>query len=301
MIGTYRVYKDGLAVAESKNIITSFGKTLILKYLAGNVSSYAGALAAGIGLSTPSLSDNNLEYELFRVPIIYKTVNPSQSTILFKGTAGVGISGTINEIGLLSSMNNGLSGSYQTATIFEFDGDESWDSLFARDIVNSRIGTSAATLTAIAGSFAYTANTTTRLDLSGYSATDTFKLAMITYDTNCAYITLRFINAVGAEMSGIFVPNPHTAGNGNPQHQILGITKNQFSNLYGDWSNIIRAEVIVTAGAGNTQVSLDGLKVVDSDNLNVDFGLVSRSILPAPVQKQPNQTIDIEYSLEVPV
>lgn len=299
--GHYKIYIDGELVSESENLITNFGKQLILKFLANNVTSYAGALAVGISAKNTSPSDYVLDYELFRIPIVYKTVNLSTSSIKFKGTAGSSYAGKVYEIGLFPSVDNAMSGAYQTRTIFGFDSDENWINVAARDTTNTRVGTSAITMTATTSSSYTITNPNTTINLSGYSGTDVFKLAFITYDTYCSKIAVKFTNADGADIVGEFVPAAHTAGAGNPQYQIISLTKNMLSNQNANWTNIISSEVIHYAGAGTSTVSVDGLKIVDADNLNPEFGMVSRSVLPGPVTKTITQTIDIEYSLEVPL
>lgn len=299
--GTYTIYLDGEEVLRSDNIITNFGKIAILRYLAGNISNYAGAVSVGVSDKLTSPSDFTLDYELARVPITYKTITPPTSSIIFKSTFGSGLAGKIYEIGLFPSIENIISGLYQTATLFEFDIDETWQGIPLRDIENARIGTSSAQISAAAGLQAMIYVNDIRLDLSGYSSTDVFKLAFNTFDTNCSSITVKFVNNLGSEMTGTFTPVAHTASNGSPQYQIVTITKNSFSNLAADWSSIIRAEVSLTAGVGDSVVSIDGLKVVDADNLNPDYGMISRTTLSTPITKDANQTMDVEYSLVVPL
>ncbi len=299
--GHYKLYLDGELVVASSNLITNFGKSTILRYMAGNISSYAGAVAVGVSSTAASSSDYVLDYELFRVPIAYRTANPTNSSVVFKGTAGAGLSGKVYEIGLFPSQNNDLSGAYQTATIHAFDNDENWHGVTARDTTNTRIGTSAITLSGTTGTMTSIYNSDIRLNLSGYSATDVFKLAFNTFDTYCTYIIVKFTNSLGQEMMGTFIPATHTAGAGNAQYQIVSLTKNQFSNQNADWSTIVKSEVILLAGGGTSTVSVDGLKIIDADNLNPEFGLVSRSVLGSPVTKPSNQTLDIEYSLVVPL
>jgi hypothetical protein len=301
MTGSYKLYLDGELVVAENNLITTFGKSAVLRYLASSITSYAGSLAVGVSNKNPSVSDYVLDYELFRVPIAYRTANMTNSSVTFKGTAGGGISGTIYELGLFPSQNNELSGAFQTATVFTMDSGEAWQNVVLRDTTNSRVGSSAITMNATTGSSVYIYNSDIRLDISGYSATDVFKLAFNTFDVNCTSVVIRFTNADGAEIVGTFVPATHTAGNGVAQYQIVSLTKNQFSNQNANWANIIKAEVILYAGAGASQVSVDGLKVIDADNLNPEFGLVSRSVLATPTVKPSNQTLDIEYSLVVPI
>lgn len=299
--GHYKLYLDGELMVASSNLITNFGKSTILRYMAGNITSYAGSIAVGVSSQAASSSDYVLDYELFRVPISYRTTNFSNSSVIFKGTAGAGLAGKVYEIGLFPSQNNALSGSFQTATLHAFDNDENWQNVTARDTVNTRIGTSAITLSATTGTTAGIYNSDIRLNLSGYSATDVFKLAFNTFDTYCTYVIVKFTNSLGQEIMATFIPATHTAGNGVAQYQIISLTKNQFSNQNADWSTIVRADVILLAGGGTSTVSVDGLKIVDADNLNPEFGLVSRSTLGTAVTKPSNQTLDIEYSLVVPL
>ena len=49
--------------------------------------------------------------------------------------------------------------------------------------------------------------------------------------------------------------------------------------------------------SGATSVLLDGLRVNDEDTFNTNYGLISRSVLDTPIQKQYGVQTDIEYRI----
>lgn len=296
--GHYTIYLDGNRVAESDNLITNFGKATLIRYLSGNITTYAGALAVGVDSTLPALSNSDLNFELFRVPINFKSPSFSDSSIIFKATAPVGSSGSVRELGLFPFLENAISGSYQTRTLFEFSGSESWQNVAAREVENQRVGGGGIKMEVASATTATIYNTSISLDLSGYSQTDTFKLAILRYDSHCTSIDVKFTTADGNDILGTFATGSYN--NENPKYEIITIPKSSFSNQGADWRNITQVEVTGHFnGAG--VMSLDGMKVVDADNLNPEFGLISHSILSTPVVKSATSTMDIEYRLVVPL
>ena len=87
MRGYYTFYEDGEKVGEGSNLITTAGKSMVLRYLAKMVPDYAGAIAVGLDGTTAAAADVRLGIQTAKVPIIMKSVDFTNQTITFKGTS----------------------------------------------------------------------------------------------------------------------------------------------------------------------------------------------------------------------
>lgn len=302
MKGTYRFYSGGRLVGEHDNVITTLGKQSILRYLVSQSTTYYGGLAIGSGNSTPVVGNTDLDFEYMRSPISYANVNYATNDIVYKATVGAGLAGRIYECGLFSQQVNQASGIYSSKLLATFDTNEPWTNNGTTDNVNNRIGVSAIqdNIT-VASTTVSHVNLAHQYDLSGYSALDQFGLAFITYSDYVASITVTFTNTSGVNMTGTFAPATHTAGLGLPQYQIIKVNQSAFTNPGADWSTISSMTVAVTSkatasGTNYARVTLDGIRVFDTDTVNPEYVLISRStasglVIPA------NQNLDIEYTI----
>lgn len=83
--GTYVFYEDGKEILRSSNVITRFGKRFLTNFLAGNLVFDRKDLALGIGGSATDVPangttyakpvDTRLDFEFYRLPIQYGSVN----------------------------------------------------------------------------------------------------------------------------------------------------------------------------------------------------------------------------------
>ncbi|HET8689109.1 MAG TPA: hypothetical protein VFM18_21065, partial [Methanosarcina sp.] len=281
--GQYRFYQSGELIAAVNNTVTDNGKRFLLRYLAGLSPALINCLAVGAGGTAPTASDVEMNFEFERAPVTLRSVDYTSSDVIFKATMPAGPTGYIYEIGSFPSVTNASSGRYQSATLFSFNGQENWTNSSTRDTTNSRVGGSAISDTISSASATIThSNTYTPLDLAGYNITDRFVFAFITYSNYVQSVSLSFKNTAGDFMTGVFTPNTHTAGTGLPQYQIISINKSSFTNLDKDWSNIVQTNVTVTSkssasGVNQAIISLDGVKVLDADQNNPNYSLVSRA------------------------
>ena len=111
MIGKYIISQDGKVLAEVPNVLTWAGKQTIIKYLAGLISEYAGAIAVGVGSTAANVNDNTLEFEVGRAPVNMKavktfgtqvTATPSynqNAQVVFRGTMSEDVAGEVYEVG----------------------------------------------------------------------------------------------------------------------------------------------------------------------------------------------------------
>lgn len=321
--GFYRFTQDGV-VTESDNVITSDGKDMIAKYLAGLVGSYAGAIVLGVGTTTAANTDKRMDYEISRVPITSRNVSSQGGSLYqvsFKGQLPPVVAGVIRESGILSQVFNNYSGVFGDRLLSRFVSSEGWaapvpgmsmtvdqqtySSLSSATNNSVRIGNEAVR-------FLSTANTpvnitissnTVQGSLSGYSSSDTIALA---YSSKripaAAQVTLRFHTDSTNYWSSTASLIQNTANDW--VYQILRLQKSTFINSgQADWAEINYCSIVVSAPtttvSTNFEMILDGLSVFDTDYINPDYSLISRSVVPSPgVVKETGKTMDIEYVLE---
>lgn len=291
MIGTYKIFKNNKLVVEQTNIITNFGHSYIQKYLAGQVPSIGDYIAVGTLNTAPVVTDTDLKFEFSRGPILVRSVNNSNSTIIVKGSIDDTVGGLIWELGLFPSSENYAAGGAGSQLLILFDPTVESYSAGTLDAVNYRIGTASLALSTATSITA--TNSDFSQDLSGYSFVDQFGLAYQINDAFASNIELRIMTDSGNYFAHTITPST-TSG-----YYVNNFTKTDFSSVgTPDWSNITQAAVVVTASGGTTNVNIDGLNIVDKDNY-VDYGLVSRSVLTTPIMKLPSEIYDIEYSVAV--
>lgn len=290
--GKYTISIDGVIVHEESNLITSYGRLAILRYLAGITNTYAGAIAVGVSDTSPTVNDSSLGYEVYQAPIVLKTVNYNDSQILFKASFPAGDQYSVYEIGLYpeDSVNRG-------SLLHYFDSLESWEGATEDNLVDGRIGESGITMRANSGGTVSISNDSW-LSLTTLQANDKLELAAVLYDDNCEYIRITFTDINGDTMYADFVPSAFVS---SPQYDIITVERSVFTGQDKEWGNIVRMDVDVKANsATNTVVVLDGFRTTDS-NILTGSEIVSKTRLSSPVVKSSLVTLDIQYSMSVPI
>lgn len=120
-------------------MITNIGKGILAKYLIGQAPAYASYIAVGCG-ATPLLDTDtqptseiavkeNLEFEMFRVPIISRGYIQEDGLSKVVMTAELPTSDRyeITELGLFSSGTNPSAGAYGSRIVYAFSNNESWE------------------------------------------------------------------------------------------------------------------------------------------------------------------------------
>ena len=118
-------------------MITNKGKSIIGKYMLGQVPAYASYLAVGCGpipLQTEDVADNfaekeNLDFEMFRVPISSRGfINENGiDKIVFTAELPTEERYEITEVGLYSAGSNPSAGAQDSKTVFAFTQGENWE------------------------------------------------------------------------------------------------------------------------------------------------------------------------------
>lgn len=297
MRGTYRFYQNGELIAEQPNLITTEGKRLILRYLAGQSPSLGAAIGAGVSAVAATVNDTFLGFEVERIQVALRNADYTNTMVIFKGTIEQDVVMNIYEMGLWSSGSNTLSGEFDSRLITTFDLElEEWSNVVA-DTTANRTSADSAKVSATSSSTTQ-ARLDAELDLSGYSANDTFLLAFSKPDNNITTIKLIFEDVVGGGNASL----TKTVSSLPTGYNILQFRKGDFT-VTGtfSWDSVTRMGFDVTAGGTGSYVILDGLRVEDLDTPNQDFVLVSHAILGSPIQKTNVAPMDVEYALDFDV
>jgi len=295
--GIYRFYQNNELIAEHENLITTEGKRLILRYLAGQSPSLGAAIGLGVSGVAATSADTILGFEIDRVAVDLKNADYVNNVVLFKGTIEQDAAFSIYEAGLWSTATNDLSGEFDSRLMTTFDSDlEAWTNITLDSSV-ARTGPDAAKVSA--GSSATTSpRLDVDMDLSGYSANDTFYLAFSKPNNNIASIKLIFEDtSTGGSFSLTKTVSSLPTG-----YNILAFRKGDFV-VSGtiSWDSITRFGFDVTATATAGYVILDGLRIEDLDTVNQNFVLVSHTVLSSPLVKSSTAPMDVEYALDFSV
>lgn len=294
MRGIYRFYQDGKLISEHKNLLTTEGKRLILRYLAGQSPSLGAAIGLGVSSVAATVNDVALGFEIKRVSVDLKNADYTNNVVLFKGTIEQDVVFSIYEAGLWSSAANNLSGEFDSRTLTTFDTDlEDWTNVTV-DTTANRTSEDAVKVSAAISSTTQ-ARLDTDMDLSGYSANDTFYLAFSKPNNNISTIKMIFEDTISSGSLSL----TKTVSALPTGYNILAFRKGDFTSTGTvNWDNINRFGFDVTAGGTAGYVILDGLRVEDLDTPNQDFVLVSHTILGSPLVKTNTAPMDVEYALD---
>lgn len=312
MRGIVDFYEDGENVGHAENLITTAGKSAILRYLAKMTTDYAGAMVVGLDTTTAVVGDIKLGIETSKIPVIMRSVDYANQTITFKATLEQGFAGKIYEMGLATLLRDGVTGTYTSKIISAFDPTETWikntnDGSIITTVAdtNSRVGTGVLNDTIKTNSAMVEYEVVKNLDLGGYSATDQISFGHISYSNRLTSLVVTFTDFQGYTASVTQNVTTHAAGDGVVQYNIYRVNKSGFttSNALFNWSGIVKVKVRTNAGAtaGSTPFgpgSWDFLGIIDIDTLDPDYVLVTHVSQASPIAtKTAGRVMDIEYKL----
>lgn len=315
MKGFYVVKENGIEIARTDNIVTTAGKQLMSKFLAGNTTKWAGAIAVGGIGATATALDTRLGFEWGRSSITSSAVNlyggatggsygvSGAHRLIYKATLDQNLSGKIYELGIYPDLANSSAGLGQSSVITMADSTNPWqeyngaawiDIASTPDSTNQRVGTDMVLLTATSATKRYRLQSQV-LDLTPYSNVDLLSFAFKNDTNSPTSISIQFItddtNYYAKSVTGTWL-----GATGVYKYNTL--TKADFTPTGSpSWANITSIEFQVVAGAV-ANFYFDGLRVEDTDTANSDFALVSHSIPSTPITKSYGSLMDIEYYLD---
>jgi hypothetical protein len=292
-------------------MITKFGKRFITSYLANGLNFNQKDIAIGIGSSTPTENDTDLQFEFYRSGVslgstdIQTNTSTGQTTysVVYKTTLPTDVEGIISEIGIFptaSAQNTDYSSRY----ISSFEdislwADSSGNQPTKVSAPTPKIGSSYFSVSALSGqSKSYMLNTI--FDISGYGVNDSISIAFYQSDLNLDYVYVRFYSS-SINYKEIRFAADTTIGNKILTSNLSSLFNSTFTSSGStDFSSITIIEVGVKAkSSGSTNVLLDGLRLNDDDRYNTQYGLISRSILTTPITKVLGVEMDIEYKINL--
>jgi len=295
MNGIYRVYEDGILIAEQKNKLTVLGRANALKAMLGSTQSFASSLGIGIDRSENSSGNfhdkTDLGFNVGKYPVISSSLGNTATYDALVYTARITDQSRYNitELGLFANrVTSGFENENQV--IFDFEEGDPFTTtnvepykLIAEPNPVFRIGNSCLNMT---GSSSLAVWSSSTINLSNVAPYDDFCLAAY-FGANAA-LTIKFESSTDAYATYTFTP-------GGTGYKVLSVSRSSVTptgNL--DWSKINK----ITIDAGG-QVYLDGLRVKKYRTPDSTEGLVSRAVLTTPIEKKFGSIIDIQYLLEV--
>lgn len=277
-------------------MITARGKTFIKRYLAGQSGQVVGAMSIGIGSQDASINDEKMQFEFARVPVQVTAYDFVNDRLVFKGTIPEEVQGVVYEVGLWTSDINSAAGNSGSRILTTFDSvTEEW-TVETFDSLVTRIGADSLKHTPAASASSTSTLIGLTMDLSGFSAADTFVFAYNVDNANTSTIKFRFMTDASNYYE--FVITSPTAG-----YKITSFTKGSAAVVGTPaWNDVTQLSVVTTATSGGAaSVVFDGVRIDDVDTLSTDYGLIARFIPAAPVVKALGRAQDFEYSLAVTV
>lgn len=269
MKGLYSFYVDGEKVSESENVVTTAGKSTILRYLAGIVPNFAKSISLGtFNNVAASANDTDMGFEYARSEVTLGSLDLTDANhdyLVFKTTFPTELAMNIKEIGLFSFHTNPASGEYTGRILTTFDDNEIWTtdsstnaptfSTLTSGSLNS-IGDSSMKVTNDTDGATYTYTLDfANVDLSGYSATDTFGLAIGTYSSRVTGVTLTFIDSDGTSTSNTW----SVTHNASLPYQVLSVSKGTMDTQGFNWAEVDKISVSVTCSTVQNSKTLSNL------------------------------------------
>lgn len=308
--GIYKFILDGEVIHQQKNALTEMGRAIAIKSLLGIIPNFAGVISYGIGdepnsisASTNLITNNGMQFEIGRTPVIGSSLDISNSSdvLVYTGIIDSTAQYQIYEVGMfpggITDTNSDVTGS----TIFDFDrvdlftkvGTASAGALV--EAVEARIGTQFFSLPDTDGTDSYISYQTTNNTLAiidRYTAFDTFRLAGFDLNEFSSSVYFRFYTDENNYFDYTF-STPAASG-----YFIVSTEKNSaVINGSPTWENITSARIWQNSGSA---VYLDGLKIDFGSYLqDTTTGMISRAVLSSPVRKPPGIPLTIEYSLSI--
>jgi len=314
--GQYFIYEDGKEIARSNNVVTKFGKRFITNLISGSLGFQTKAIVVGIGSSQATENDTRLEFEFYKSPV--QIGSPDIDTdpitgistygVIFKTTLPNDVSGLIKELGLYPTQSAGFN-DYSNKYISSFENNTLWldEDSNSPDLVKTpapRIGEYLFEVVAppVTSPSTYSVkeySLNTDLDISGYSINDSFSLAFTQADTNLDYVYARFYSSDSDYYEARFAGESSIV---NPNKIVNESMSTFFNGINSQGSPVSNSINKITIGIksktiAGTTVYLDGLRINDEDSFDPIYGLISRSVLSAGINKIAGRQLDIEYRL----
>jgi hypothetical protein len=311
--GTYTFYENGKEITSQRNVITRFGKRFLTNVLAGNADSYKRDIAIGIGPTAATIDDTRLQFEWYRLPVLFggtdiqtdPETDITTYSVVYKTTLPQNIAGEIKEIGLYPSTRQSIN-DFEDKFLSDFSDVLAWydDGGF---VPSATYNTDSTTYSKIGDNvidFESESNQpveyflNTFIDLSGYSPNDSINMSYYAYDQNIEDIRVRLYSSDDSYYQILVPPVSGTGHKITPNILLSNLFTNGVNNP--DASKIFKIGIAPMPTTGDdTKVGMDGLRINDEDTFDPLFGIISRSVLTQAITKYAGRQLDVEYKLDI--
>lgn len=282
-------------------MITDLGKVHIKRFLAGWEPELARSIAFGVGDSAESSAQDRLDYEIGRTDIALTTYNFLEDKLIYKGVTDELFDGVIYEVGLYSS-EAGEGSAVGSKLILSFDSDtEFWTQAglpATYATTNTRIGNDSVVVAPAASGSITTSYADVLMDLSGYTAADTFSFAFYNANANASSMKYRLYTDAAN-----YYDIDLTSGQITTGFNLVNIPMAQAVPTGAPrWAEITKVDVTVNANAnGAAHVQLEGVRVEDRDNTEIGNILIARTKLAVPYTKLTGTIQEVEFPLGITI
>jgi hypothetical protein len=305
--GTYIFYDNGQEICRSENVITRFGKRFLTNFIAGNTSFRNKDIALGIGSASATELDTRLQFEFYKAPVSFGSIdiqwNEASSsytyTVIYSAKIPASVTGLIKEIGLYPSGDSNKT-FYSDQVLSSFEDQTEWTNLGA----SANISTSYSRIGPTTVYWSTTGNTSKEYkysmpprDMSGYSVNDSLALSIYQIDNYLNKVRVKFYSS-DSDYYYIDLTPTSSIGYDIPSSLLTNLFTNKVGSPNLSLINQIGIETFPEAGQ-NTAVHFDGLRINDEDTYDVNYGIISRSVLPSAITKIAGRAVDIEYRLQL--
>jgi hypothetical protein len=305
--GTYIFYEDGKEICRSENVITRFGKRFLTNFIAGNTSFKNKDIALGIGSTAATELDTRLQFEFYKAPVSFGSIdiqwNEATSsytyTVIYSAKIPASITGLIKEVGLYPSSDSNKT-FYSDQVLNSFDDQTQW--------TNSGVSAGISTLYSRVGPttiyWSTTGNTSKEYkyfmspkDMSGYSVNDSLALSIYQLDNYLNKVRVKFYSS-DTEYYYVDLTPSSSIGYDIPYSLLTNLFTNKVGSPNLSLINQIGIEIFPESGQ-DTTVHFDGLRINDEDTYDINYGIISRSILSSAITKIAGRSVDVEYRLQL--
>jgi len=288
-------------------MITTNGKAIALRYLAGVQPSLVSEIAVGIGNAATTASDTRLNFEVGRFPVVASTISGVDEQVVFQGSAPINDEYKIYEIGIFpkqSTVSGNTIDGLLLATFSQGDGATFTGATSGLDSsADFRIGSTGAKIDTSGG----TCSIPSAGDYSRFNVSDYINCAFITAG-NSFNFTVELYDTSGNSTSVTFSETGITNGTSTPSGGKMVVASASGSTKYVIFqkpmtsvsSNLASLSYVkITNNSSSNWLKMDGLRMDDADSINPLNSMVARTVPATVREKSSGFTVDVEYRLTV--
>jgi hypothetical protein len=271
-------------------MITSKGKEIISRYLAGLTGQWAGAMELGVGSTSAELGDTSLEFPIVRAEVNYLDYNPLTHRVTARATLSDEVAGSFYEVAIFNQEDYPDQSSGNQIILDFSQEDTSYATLNANiSSSNARVGSNGILVSVPAASTGYVRGYRPGLDLSNFSGGDVINLAYFYTDTAGApTVTVRFETTLEDYYEASFTPTV--------DYNIETFSRESMTTTGSpSWSDVSGVYLLVT---GESDILLDGIMIEGTIN-TLDYGMVAREVLTSPIIKTQFNEVEVTFTLDI--